>query len=113
MKGVLFGIFYSGVSILHFLITFPCLQQGIGSRFLPFQFDATAGAALGMLVLGILPLSSLSVEPIDFQLTWPGTWMADSSCCPFASWWVVGSRLCIAKIARCTYLIRDFCFNRY
>ena len=40
------------------------------------------------------------------DLAW--TWMADSSCSPFASWWMVGSRLCIAKIARCTYFIRDF-----
>ncbi len=70
VKGVFFGIltaiFYSA-----FLIAFRTCNRGLAP--VPsVQFDATAGAALGMLVLGILPLSALSVEPIDFQLTWPG-----------------------------------------
>ena len=70
MKGVLFGIF-TAVFYSAFLITFRACNRGL-APVSSVQFDATAGAALGMLVLGILPLSSLSVEPIDFQLTWPG-----------------------------------------
>ena len=69
MKGV-FSEFLQRCSILHFWLHFV-LAIGV-SPVSSVQFDATAGAALGMLVLGILPLSSLSVEPIDFQLTWPG-----------------------------------------
>ena len=34
--------------------------------------DATAGAATGLLIVGILPLSRLDIEPIDFSITWPG-----------------------------------------
>ena len=70
MKGVLFGIF-TAVFYSAFLIIFRACNRGL-APVSSVQFDATAGAALGMLVLGILPLSSLSVEPIDFQLTWPG-----------------------------------------
>ena len=70
MKGVLFGIF-TAVFYSAFLVTFRACNRGL-APVSSVQFDATAGAALGMLVLGILPLSSLSVEPIDFQLTWPG-----------------------------------------
>ena len=35
------------------------------------QFDSTAGCAFGLLILGLLPLQSLYVEPIDFQPSWP------------------------------------------
>ena len=71
MKGVLFGIFTAFFFFYSaFLVTFRACNMGL-APVSSVQFDATAGAALGMLVLGILPLSSLSVEPIDFQLTWP------------------------------------------
>ena len=36
------------------------------------QFDATVGAALGLLILGLLPLSRAAIEPLDIQPTWPG-----------------------------------------
>jgi len=36
------------------------------------QLDATVGAALGLLVLGLLPLSSMAIEPLELQPTWPG-----------------------------------------
>ena len=70
MKGVLFGIF-TAFFYSAFLIAFRAGNRGL-APVASVQFDATAGAALGMFVLGILPLSTLSVEPIDFQVTWPG-----------------------------------------
>ena len=34
--------------------------------------DATFGAAFGLLIVGIMPLSSLGIEQIDFSISWPG-----------------------------------------
>ena len=36
------------------------------------QFDATAGATVGLLVMGSLPLQSLEIYPIDFPPPWAG-----------------------------------------
>ncbi len=70
VKGVIFGVmtalFYSV-----FLIVFRYCNREL-APVSSVQFDATAGAALGLLVLGLLPLSSVAIEPIDFQPTWPG-----------------------------------------
>ena len=70
MKGVIFGIataiFYST-----FLIVFRYCNREL-APVSSVQFDATAGAAIGLLILGILPLSKVAVEPVDFQPTWPG-----------------------------------------
>ena len=70
VKGVIFGIataiFYS-----IFLIMFRYCNRDL-APVSSVQFDATAGAAIGLLFLGILPLTRLSVEPVDFQPTWPG-----------------------------------------
>ncbi len=70
VKGVIFGVatafFYSA-----FLILFRYCNKEL-APVSSVQFDATAGAAIGLLVLGILPLSRVAIEPIDFQPSWPG-----------------------------------------
>ena len=70
VKGVIFGImgafFYS-----FFLIMFRYANKEL-APVSSVQFDATAGAALGLLVLGLLPLSSVAIEPLNIQPTWPG-----------------------------------------
>ena len=70
VKGVIFGImgafFYS-----FFLIMFRYANKEL-APVSSVQFDATAGAALGLLVLGLLPLSSVAIEPLTIQPTWPG-----------------------------------------
>ena len=70
IKGVIFGVatafFYSA-----FLILFRYCNKEL-APVSSVQFDATAGAAIGLLVLGILPLSRVAIEPINFQPDWPG-----------------------------------------
>ena len=70
VKGVIFGIigafFYS-----FFLIMFRYANKEL-APVSSVQFDATAGAALGLLVLGLLPLSTIAIEPLNIQPTWPG-----------------------------------------
>ena len=70
VKGVIFGtmaaFFYSS-----FLILFRYSNRELAPSS-SVQFDATAGAALGLLVLGLLPLSSIAIEPLELQPTWPG-----------------------------------------
>ena len=55
------------------------------------QFDATFGAAIGLLFIGILPLTSLGVEPIDFQPTFPGHgWLIILAiCCQVVGWMAI------------------------
>ena len=70
VKGVIFGVmgafFYS-----FFLIVFRYANKEL-APVSSVQFDATAGAALGLLILGTLPLSSVAIEPLVAQPTWPG-----------------------------------------
>ena len=70
VKGVIFGtaaaFFYST-----FLIVFRYSNRELAPA-TNVQLDATAGAALGLLILGLLPLQSISIDPIDLQPTWPG-----------------------------------------
>jgi len=70
IKGVIFGmgaaLFYSS-----FLIVFRYSNRELAPA-ANVQLDATAGAALGLLILGLLPLQSASIDPIDLQPTWPG-----------------------------------------
>jgi len=70
VKGVVFGMmaafFYSS-----FLIVFRYSNRELAPSS-SVQLDATAGAALGLLVLGLLPLSSVAIEPLELQPTWPG-----------------------------------------
>ena len=64
--GIVAAIFYSSFLILY------RFSNRIRAPSVNLQLDATAGAATGLLVVGILPLSSLDIEPIDFSFTWPG-----------------------------------------
>jgi drug/metabolite transporter (DMT)-like permease len=52
------------------------------------QFDATFGAALGLLLIGIMPLNSLGVEPINLQPEWPNhAWLIILAiCCQVGGW---------------------------
>ena len=52
------------------------------------QFDATAGAAIGLFCIGVLPLTSFDVQPIDFEPTFPGHgWLIILAiCCQVAGW---------------------------
>jgi len=70
IKGVLGGIvaaiFYSSFLILY------RFSNRIQAPSVNLQLDATAGGATGLLIVGILPLSRLDIEPIDFSFNWPG-----------------------------------------
>ena len=70
VKGVVFGMmaafFYSS-----FLILFRYSNRELAPSS-SVQLDATVGAALGLLVLGLLPLSSMAIEPLELQPAWPG-----------------------------------------
>ena len=70
VKGVIFGagaaFFYSS-----FLILYRYSNRELAPA-TNVQLDATAGAALGLLVLGLLPLQSASIDPIDLEPNWPG-----------------------------------------
>ena len=64
--GIVAAIFYSSFLILY------RFSNRIQAPSVNLQLDATAGAAMGLLIAGILPLSRLDIEPIDFSFTWPG-----------------------------------------
>ena len=70
VKGVIFGI-ATAIFYTTFLIVFRYCNREL-APVSSVQLDATAGAAIGLLILGILPLSKVAVEPVDFQPTWPG-----------------------------------------
>ena len=63
--GVVAAIFYSS-----FLIAYRQSNR-IGGPAVNAQFDATAGATLGLLILGTMPPSSLGIEAIDHTISWP------------------------------------------
>ena len=69
VKGVIGGIvaavFYSSILIAY------RQSNRIGAPAVNAQFDATAGATLGILFLGTIPLTSLGIETIDHTITWP------------------------------------------
>lgn len=69
LKGVIGGIvaaiFYSS-----FLIAYRQSNR-IGAPAVNPQFDATAGATLGIFILGSMPLASVGVENIDYSFAWP------------------------------------------
>ena len=64
--GIVAAIFYSSFLILY------RFSNRIRAPSVNLQLDATAGAATGLLIVGILPLSRLDIEPIDFSIAWPG-----------------------------------------
>ena len=93
IKGVVFGtmaaFFYSS-----FLILFRYSNKELAPSS-SVQLDATAGAALGLLVLGLLPLSSLAIEPMELQPTWPGHgWLIVLAMfCQVAGWLAIAHAL--------------------
>ncbi|MEE2758390.1 MAG: DMT family transporter [Candidatus Thermoplasmatota archaeon] len=93
VKGVIFGVmgafFYS-----FFLILFRHANKEL-APVSSVQFDATAGAALGLLILGMLPLSGAAIEPLDIQPTWPGHgWlMLLSLLCQVGGWLAIAHAL--------------------
>ena len=93
VKGVVFGtmaaFFYSS-----FLILFRYSNRELAPSS-SVQLDATAGAALGLLVLGLLPLSSMAIEPLDLQPTWPGHgWLIVlAMLCQVAGWLAIAHAL--------------------
>ena len=93
IKGVVFGtmaaFFYSS-----FLILFRYSNRELAPSS-SVQLDATAGAALGLLVLGLLPLSSMAIEPLELQPTWPGHgWLIVlAMLCQVAGWLAIAYAL--------------------
>ncbi len=93
VKGVVFGtmaaFFYSS-----FLILFRYSNRELAPSS-SVQLDATAGAALGLLVLGLLPLSSMAIEPLELQPTWPGHgWLIVlAMLCQVAGWLAIAYAL--------------------
>ena len=93
VKGVVFGtmaaFFYSS-----FLILFRYSNRELAPAS-SVQLDATAGAALGLLVLGLLPLSSIAIEPLELQPTWPGHgWLIVlAMLCQVAGWLAIAHAL--------------------
>jgi len=93
VKGVIFGtmaaFFYSS-----FLILFRYSNRELAPSS-SVQLDATAGAALGLLVLGLLPLSSMAIEPLELQPTWPGHgWLIVlAMLCQVAGWLAIAYAL--------------------
>ena len=63
--GVFAAIFYSTFLIIY---RYSNKEKSPAQN---LQFDTTAGAALGLFILGILPLQSLNIEPIEFQPSYP------------------------------------------
>ncbi len=93
VKGIIFGtmaaFFYSS-----FLILFRYSNRELAPSS-SVQLDATAGAALGLLVLGLLPLSSMAIEPLELQPTWPGHgWLIVlAMLCQVAGWLAIAYAL--------------------
>ena len=66
MASIVAAIFYSSFLILY------RYSNRIQAPSANLQFDATVGAALGLLLIGIAPLEGLDIEPINFTFSWPG-----------------------------------------
>ncbi len=64
--GIVAAVFYSSFLILY------RFSNRIRAPSVNLQLDATAGGVTGLLIIGVMPLSSLGIEPIDFSFTWPG-----------------------------------------
>ena len=64
--GIVAAIFYSS-----FLIVYRYSNR-VRAPSVNLQMDATAGATTGLLIVGIMPLSSIGFEKIDFSISMPG-----------------------------------------
>ena len=65
LGGVFAAIFYSSFLIIY---RYSNKEKSPAQN---LQFDTTAGAALGLFLLGILPLQFLNVEPLNIHPTYP------------------------------------------
>ncbi len=65
IASIVAAIFYSSFLILY------RYSNRIKAPSANLQFDATIGAAIGLLLIGIAPLEGLDIEPINFTLSWP------------------------------------------
>ncbi len=105
VKGVVFGMmaafFYSS-----FLILFRYSNRELAPSS-SVQLDATVGAALGLLVLGLLPLSSVAIEPLELQPTWPGHgWLILLALlCQVAGWLAIAHALPRLPAAQTSFAI--------
>ncbi len=63
--GIVAAIFYSS-----FLIVYRYSNR-VQAPSVNLQMDATAGAACGLLIIGLAPLRSIGIEPIEFSITMP------------------------------------------
>ena len=70
VKGLIGGT-VAAVFDSSFLIAYRQSNR-VGGPAVNAQFDATAGATIGLLVLGSMPLSGVGIEAIDHTITWPG-----------------------------------------
>ena len=66
IASIVAAIFYSSFLILY------RYSNRIKAPSANLQLDATIGAAVGLLLIGIAPLEGLDIEPINFTLSWPG-----------------------------------------
>ena len=66
IASIVAAIFYSSFLILY------RYSNRIKAPSANLQFDATIGAAIGLLLIGIAPLEGLDIEPINFTFSWPG-----------------------------------------
>lgn len=85
-KGVIAGVF-AAIFYSSFLIVYRYSNR----EFAPaqnLQFDATAGAAFGLLIIGLTPLNSIGVEPLNLQPSFPShTWLILLAiCCQVFGW---------------------------
>ena len=85
-KGVIAGVF-AAIFYSSFLIVYRYSNREMAPA-QNLQFDATAGAAVGIFLIGMMPLNSLGVEPINLQPEWPNhAWLILLAiCCQVAGW---------------------------
>lgn len=86
LKGVIAGVF-AAIFYSSFLIVYRYSNREMAPA-QNLQFDATAGAAVGIFLIGMMPLNSLGVEPINLQPEWPNhAWLILLAiCCQVAGW---------------------------
>ncbi len=85
-KGVIAGIF-AAIFYSSFLLVYRYSNREMAPA-QNLQFDATFGAALGLIFIGMLPLDPIGVESINLQPEWPNhAWLILlAMCCQVAGW---------------------------
>jgi len=69
-KGVIASIF-AAIFYSSFLLVYRYSNRDMAPSS-SLQFDATLGAATGLLIVGLMPLGTVGIEKIDFNISWPG-----------------------------------------